>query len=161
MQDTTRNPLTARRPPTAPAPLVFALADGQVLLRYRDLPPPVPRIGETITLGRSGEKPQRYRVQDVTWMFVAPAPEPEEIATSRQRLESIQQRMENAIANHEFEKARFYSEEERKERENLRALFERLGPQAPPPEVRDEESGPPLREVRITLAPVPDSNAAG
>jgi ATP-dependent Clp protease ATP-binding subunit ClpC len=30
--------------------------------------------------------------------------------------------MENAIANHEFEKARFYSDEERKERENLRVL---------------------------------------
>jgi ATP-dependent Clp protease ATP-binding subunit ClpC len=30
--------------------------------------------------------------------------------------------MENAIANHEFEKARFYSDEERKERENLRSL---------------------------------------
>jgi ATP-dependent Clp protease ATP-binding subunit ClpC len=34
-------------------------------------------------------------------------------------------RMENAIANHEFEKARFYSDEERKERENLRALREK------------------------------------
>jgi ATP-dependent Clp protease ATP-binding subunit ClpC len=33
--------------------------------------------------------------------------------------------MENAIANHEFEKARFYSDEERKERENLRQLRER------------------------------------
>ena len=33
--------------------------------------------------------------------------------------------MENAIANHEFEKARFYSDEERKERENLRALREK------------------------------------
>src|ERR671931_85120 len=30
--------------------------------------------------------------------------------------------MENAIANHEFEKARFYSDEERKERENLRQV---------------------------------------
>ena len=30
--------------------------------------------------------------------------------------------MDSAIANHEFEKARFYSDEERKERENLRAL---------------------------------------
>jgi ATP-dependent Clp protease ATP-binding subunit ClpC len=30
--------------------------------------------------------------------------------------------MESAIANHEFEKARFYSGEERKERENLRNL---------------------------------------
>src|SRR4051812_30014794 len=33
--------------------------------------------------------------------------------------------MENAIANHEFEKARFYSDEERKERENLRAMREK------------------------------------
>ena len=33
--------------------------------------------------------------------------------------------MENAIANHEFEKARFYSDEERKERENLRVLREK------------------------------------
>ena len=31
----------------------------------------------------------------------------------------------NAIASHEFEKARFYSDEERKERENLRALREK------------------------------------
>jgi ATP-dependent Clp protease ATP-binding subunit ClpC len=34
--------------------------------------------------------------------------------------------METAIANHEFEKARFYSEEERKEKESLRQLRERL-----------------------------------
>ena len=33
--------------------------------------------------------------------------------------------MENAIANHEFEKACFYADEERKERENLRALREK------------------------------------
>jgi len=33
--------------------------------------------------------------------------------------------MEIAIRNHEFEKARFYSVEERKERENLRMLRER------------------------------------
>jgi len=33
--------------------------------------------------------------------------------------------MESAIAAHEFEKARFYSEEERKEKENLRVLRER------------------------------------
>jgi ATP-dependent Clp protease ATP-binding subunit ClpC len=30
--------------------------------------------------------------------------------------------MESAIANHEFEKARFYSDEERKERGNLKEL---------------------------------------
>ncbi|MFY9661116.1 MAG: ATP-dependent Clp protease ATP-binding subunit, partial [Terriglobales bacterium] len=41
------------------------------------------------------------------------------------RIKFIVHRMENAIANHEFEKARFYSDEERKERENLRALREK------------------------------------
>ena len=40
----------------------------------------------------------------------------------QKRIKFIVHRMENAIANHEFEKARFYSDEERKERENLRAL---------------------------------------
>src|SRR5258708_26028126 len=34
--------------------------------------------------------------------------------------------METAIAKHEFEKARSYSEEERKEKENLRIVRERL-----------------------------------
>ena len=41
--------------------------------------------------------------------------------------------MENAIATHEFEKARFYSEEERKERESLRALREQFNLEEPPP----------------------------
>jgi ATP-dependent Clp protease ATP-binding subunit ClpC len=40
----------------------------------------------------------------------------------QKRIKFIVHRMENAIANHEFEKARFYSDEERKERENLRSL---------------------------------------
>ena len=47
---------------------------------------------------------------------------PEEIAEVHKRVKFILHRMENAIANHEFEKARFYSDEERKERENMRAL---------------------------------------
>jgi ATP-dependent Clp protease ATP-binding subunit ClpC len=47
---------------------------------------------------------------------------PEEIAEVQKRIKFIVHRMENAIANHEFEKARFYSDEERKERENLRGL---------------------------------------
>jgi len=47
---------------------------------------------------------------------------PEEITEVQKRIKFIVNRMENAIANHEFEKARFYSDEERKERENLRAL---------------------------------------
>ncbi|MGI4980476.1 MAG: Clp protease N-terminal domain-containing protein, partial [Janthinobacterium lividum] len=47
---------------------------------------------------------------------------PEELTEVQKRIKFIVHRMENAIANHEFEKARFYSDEERKERENLRTL---------------------------------------
>jgi ATP-dependent Clp protease ATP-binding subunit ClpC len=50
---------------------------------------------------------------------------PEELTEVQKRIKFIVNRMENAIANHEFEKARFYSDEERKERENLRALREK------------------------------------
>ena len=50
---------------------------------------------------------------------------PGEVADIQKRIKFIVHRMENAIANHEFEKARFYSDEERKERENLRLLREK------------------------------------
>jgi ATP-dependent Clp protease ATP-binding subunit ClpC len=50
---------------------------------------------------------------------------PDDITEVQKRIKFIVHRMENAIANHEFEKARFYSDEERKERENLRALREK------------------------------------
>ncbi|MEQ1887409.1 MAG: ATP-dependent Clp protease ATP-binding subunit, partial [Bryobacteraceae bacterium] len=50
---------------------------------------------------------------------------PTEVADIQKRIKFIVHRMENAIANHEFEKARFYSDEERKERENLRGLREK------------------------------------
>ena len=50
---------------------------------------------------------------------------PDELAEVQKRIKFIVHRMENAIANHEFEKARFYSDEERREREHLRALRER------------------------------------
>src|SRR5689334_20790032 len=50
---------------------------------------------------------------------------PSEVADIQKRIKFIVHRMENAIANHEFEKARFYSDEERKERENLRVLREK------------------------------------
>jgi ATP-dependent Clp protease ATP-binding subunit ClpC len=50
---------------------------------------------------------------------------PEELADIQKRIKFIVHRMENAIANHEFEKARFYSDEERKEREHLRTLREK------------------------------------
>jgi ATP-dependent Clp protease ATP-binding subunit ClpC len=51
---------------------------------------------------------------------------PEEIAEAQKRVKFITHRMETAIANHEFEKARFYSEEERKEKDHLRVLREKL-----------------------------------
>src|SRR5205085_516528 len=47
---------------------------------------------------------------------------PGEVADIQKRIKFIVHRMENAIASHEVEKARFYSDEERKERENLRLL---------------------------------------
>ncbi|MFZ1085230.1 MAG: ATP-dependent Clp protease ATP-binding subunit [Terracidiphilus sp.] len=47
---------------------------------------------------------------------------PEEITEVQKRIKFIVHRMDSAIANHEFEKARFYSDEERKERESLRAM---------------------------------------
>jgi ATP-dependent Clp protease ATP-binding subunit ClpC len=50
---------------------------------------------------------------------------PEEMVNVQKRIKYVVHRMENAIASHEFEKARFYSDEERKERENLRVLREK------------------------------------
>jgi ATP-dependent Clp protease ATP-binding subunit ClpC len=47
---------------------------------------------------------------------------PEEVVEVQKRIRLIVERMESAIANHEFEKARFYSGEERKERDNLKDL---------------------------------------
>jgi ATP-dependent Clp protease ATP-binding subunit ClpC len=52
---------------------------------------------------------------------------PKEVMEVRKRLRFIGMRLENCIANHEFEKARFYSDEERKERENLRELVKKHG----------------------------------
>jgi len=59
----------------------------------------------------------------------------EKLAQIRKRIDFIVERMERAIANHEFEKARFYSEEERKARENLRSLCEQFNLEEPPPRV--------------------------
>jgi hypothetical protein len=54
------------------------------------------------------------------------------IAQIQKRIEVITEGMERAIANHEFEKARLYSDEERKERENLRLLCEQFNLEEPP-----------------------------
>jgi ATP-dependent Clp protease ATP-binding subunit ClpC len=50
---------------------------------------------------------------------------PEEVVEVQKRIRFIVERMEGSIANHEFEKARFYSQEERKERDNLKQLREK------------------------------------
>jgi ATP-dependent Clp protease ATP-binding subunit ClpC len=50
---------------------------------------------------------------------------PDEMAEAQKQLKLINHRMNASIANHEFEKARFYSDEERKERDNLRGLREK------------------------------------
>jgi ATP-dependent Clp protease ATP-binding subunit ClpC len=47
---------------------------------------------------------------------------PEEIREAMKRIKFITRRTENAVANHEFEKARFYSDEERREREAFEEL---------------------------------------
>lgn len=50
---------------------------------------------------------------------------PEDVLELQKKIHSIKQRVDSRVDNHEFEKARFYSEEERKERENLRVLREK------------------------------------
>jgi hypothetical protein len=61
---------------------------------------------------------------------IAPA---EKLVEIQKRIQFVVNQMERAIANHEFEKARFYSDEERKERENLRSLCEQFNLEEPPP----------------------------
>jgi ATP-dependent Clp protease ATP-binding subunit ClpC len=58
---------------------------------------------------------------------------PAEILEVQKRVRHISQRLEDAIQGHEFEKARFYSEEERKGRESLRLLMEKLPAENRPP----------------------------
>ena len=50
---------------------------------------------------------------------------PDEILEERKKIKFVVRRMEDAIANHEFEKARFYSDEERKLRAGLSGLYEK------------------------------------
>jgi len=73
----------------------------------------------------AGDQPK----EDEDAQDVAPA---EKAAQIQKRIDSICERMEHAIANHEFEKARFYSDEERKEREKLRLLREQFNLEEPP-----------------------------
>jgi hypothetical protein len=62
---------------------------------------------------------------------MAPA-DAEKLWEIQKRINFIVERIDHAIANHESEKARFYSDEERKERENLRLLREQFNLEEPP-----------------------------
>jgi Clp amino terminal domain, pathogenicity island component len=59
----------------------------------------------------------------------------EKLAQILKRIDFIVESMQRAIVNHEFEKARFFSNEERKERENLRSLRDQFNLEEPPPRV--------------------------
>jgi len=74
---------------------------------------------------RTNQPKENDQAQDMT-----PA---ERLAQIQNRMDAIVQKMEHAIANHEFEKARLYSDEERKERENYRLLREQFHLEEPPP----------------------------
>ena len=56
--------------------------------------------------------------------------EPAEVIALRQRIRRITREMESAIANHEFDKARQWAEEEKKERQGLARLREEFARQA-------------------------------
>ncbi|MCU1254776.1 MAG: clpC [Candidatus Angelobacter sp.] len=58
---------------------------------------------------------------------------PDELVECEKRIKLIVHRMENAIASHELEKARFYSDEERKERKTLHELRQKYNIQDPHP----------------------------
>jgi len=76
----------------------------------------------------AGDRPKESEVgQDLT-----PA---EKLVQIRERIDFMFERVALAIANHDFEKARFYSDEEKKERENLRLLCEQFNLEEPPPRV--------------------------
>jgi ATP-dependent Clp protease ATP-binding subunit ClpC len=83
--------------------------------------------------------------------------EPPEVLEALKRIKQHARAMENAIANHAFDKARHRSDEERKERENLKRLRQSSGPAEPPPikiaaadigEVIAERIGAPVDAVR-------------
>ena len=52
---------------------------------------------------------------------------PQEVTETMMKMKFIELRMESSIAAHEFEKAKFYQDEERKERENLATLQKKYG----------------------------------
>ena len=121
-------------------------ASGETLLDYAaPFSGAIPRTGDSIALNDN-----RFRVEDVQWVYLVQPALPEDIAEIEKRIRFIVQRMENSIANHEFEMARHDSDEERQERENLKAARERhnLQPSTEPTET------PQLKQVILTVVPL-------
>ena len=85
--------------------------------------------------------------------------EPPAIVEIGKRIRAVVRLMENAIANHEFDKARLYSEEERRERQNLQNLRAELGQKPPVNVVTPDDiveavanrAGVPVEAVRSLL----------
>jgi hypothetical protein len=57
---------------------------------------------------------------------------PDELEEAQNLVTATLRRMEFAIAHHQFEQARFFSNEERKARENVRRLLEKRNREQPP-----------------------------
>ena len=72
---------------------------------------------------------------------------PEEVVESQKRIKFVVDRVENAVLAHDSEKARFYSNEEHKERENLRRLREKY-------HIDESAHGPPWRVTRQDIEEV-------
>jgi ATP-dependent Clp protease ATP-binding subunit ClpC len=92
-----------------------AVSASRWFLRHRQLPDRaidlIDDAGASVKLRRSTESPALIEI--------------------RKRLRVIVHEMEKAIANHEFEKARRYSDEQRKERQNLQPLREDISRNPP------------------------------
>ncbi|MBZ5523805.1 MAG: AAA family ATPase [Acidobacteriia bacterium] len=87
-------------------------------------------------------------------------PLPQEIVVAQARLRFIARRMEEATDAHEYEKARFYSDEDRQEREKLKQLFEKHGiagkqsvTRADIEDIVSQWTGIPLAAIRASRMP--------
>ena len=94
---------------------------------------------------------------------------PEEVVELQKRVRFIVQRMEASIENHEFEKARFYSGEERRERNNLEQLRKKYNlDENPAWNIRREDieravsklAGMPIAAIRQSRAPNPGGSGS-
>jgi ATP-dependent Clp protease ATP-binding subunit ClpC len=92
---------------------------------------------------------------------VRAGPLPAEVSDAQKRLKFVVHRMMNAVANHEFEKARYYSEEERKERENLRQMREKYNLEATSTVTLDDIENVVARWTGISIARIQQERSGG